>query len=94
MNTQLTVIHSLVQTILFLIFSGFETYVSVLGFVALGLESTLPIPQLITSVHAHSPLWMGFLTSLHDVVEKCLQQLQATLTLRLPHVDLAGMVRW
>lgn len=52
---------SLVQTILFLIFSGFETYVSVLGFVALGLESTLPIPQLITSVHAHSPLWMSFL---------------------------------
>ncbi|KAL1696548.1 hypothetical protein GGG16DRAFT_84960 [Schizophyllum commune] len=44
----------LVQTILFLIFSGFETYVSVLGFVALGLESTLPIPQLITNYKQRS----------------------------------------
>jgi hypothetical protein len=33
--------------ILFLIFGRSDVFVSILGFVALGLESTLPIPQLI-----------------------------------------------
>ncbi|KAL1747918.1 hypothetical protein HDZ31DRAFT_80073 [Schizophyllum fasciatum] len=44
----------LVQTILFLILSGYDTYVALLGFVALGLESTLPIPQLITNYKQRS----------------------------------------
>ncbi|KAF8159759.1 hypothetical protein B0H34DRAFT_674064 [Crassisporium funariophilum] len=39
----------LCQAILFLIFGRSETFVGILGFVALGLESTLPIPQLIRS---------------------------------------------
>ena len=38
---------SLCETILYLIFGGFKVFISILGFVALGLESTLPIPQLI-----------------------------------------------
>jgi hypothetical protein len=38
---------SLCQAILFLIFGRSELFVSTLGFLALGLESTLPIPQLI-----------------------------------------------
>jgi hypothetical protein len=37
----------LCQTILVLIFGRSELYISILGFIALGLESTLPIPQLI-----------------------------------------------
>ena len=41
---------SLCQAILFLILGRSETFVSILGFVALGLESTLPIPQLLRSV--------------------------------------------
>ncbi|KAJ7743161.1 hypothetical protein B0H16DRAFT_1377473 [Mycena metata] len=40
----------LFQAILFLILSRFDVYVAILGFVALGLESTLPIPQLIRHV--------------------------------------------
>lgn len=40
----------LCQTILFLIFSRSSIFVSILGFAALGLESTLPIPQLIRCV--------------------------------------------
>ncbi|KAL4254847.1 PQ-loop repeat-containing protein 1 [Abortiporus biennis] len=39
----------LCQTVLFLVFGRSEIYVSILGFVALGLESTLPIPQLISN---------------------------------------------
>lgn len=38
---------SLCQAILFLIFGRSETFIGILGFVALGLESTLPIPQLV-----------------------------------------------
>jgi len=38
---------SLCETILYLIFGGFKVFITILGFVALGLESTLPIPQLI-----------------------------------------------
>ena len=38
---------SLCETILYLIFGRFKVFVTILGFVALGLESTLPIPQLI-----------------------------------------------
>ncbi|KAH9946513.1 hypothetical protein B0H21DRAFT_402368 [Amylocystis lapponica] len=38
----------LCQAILFLIFGRSDVFVNILGFVALGLESTLPIPQLIS----------------------------------------------
>jgi hypothetical protein len=38
---------SLVSTVLFLIFGRNDLFISMLGFAALGLESTLPIPQLI-----------------------------------------------
>ena len=38
---------SVCQAILVLIFGRSEVFVNILGFVALGLESTLPIPQLI-----------------------------------------------
>ncbi|KZV69005.1 hypothetical protein PENSPDRAFT_633754 [Peniophora sp. CONT] len=37
---------SVVLTILFLIFGRYDTFVQVLGFVSLGIESTLPFPQL------------------------------------------------
>ncbi|TFK51690.1 hypothetical protein OE88DRAFT_1454901 [Heliocybe sulcata] len=40
--------------ILFLIFSRFSLFVSLLGFAALGLESTLPIPQLISNYKQRS----------------------------------------
>ncbi|KAI0080181.1 hypothetical protein K474DRAFT_1658175 [Panus rudis PR-1116 ss-1] len=39
----------LCQAILFLVFGRSDVYVSILGFTALGLESTLPIPQLISN---------------------------------------------
>jgi hypothetical protein len=42
--------YRLCQAIIFLIFNHSEIYVAILGFFALGLESTLPIPQLIRSV--------------------------------------------
>ncbi|KAH9479626.1 Solute carrier family 66 member 2 [Psilocybe cubensis] len=44
----------LCQAILFLIFGQWPTFVSILGFVALGLESTLPIPQLISNYRQRS----------------------------------------
>jgi len=44
----------LFQAILFLILGRFEVYVAILGFVALGLESTLPIPQLISNYKQRS----------------------------------------
>jgi len=37
------------QGILYLLLGGFPTYISILGYIALGLESTLPIPQLISN---------------------------------------------
>jgi len=40
--------------ILFLIFGRSDVFVSILGFVALGLESTLPIPQLISNFKQRS----------------------------------------
>lgn len=40
---------SICQSILFLIFGRSKFFVNLLGFVALGLESTLPIPQLISN---------------------------------------------
>ncbi|KIM74026.1 hypothetical protein PILCRDRAFT_801628 [Piloderma croceum F 1598] len=40
--------------ILFLIFGRSDVFVSILGFVALGLESTLPIPQLISNYKQRS----------------------------------------
>jgi len=40
--------------ILFLIFGRSEIYVAILGFVALGLESTLPIPQLLSNYKQRS----------------------------------------
>ncbi|PAV20108.1 pq loop repeat protein [Pyrrhoderma noxium] len=39
----------LVQTILFLIFGRNKIFVTIIGYVALGLESTLPIPQFISN---------------------------------------------
>jgi len=39
----------LCQAILYLVFGRSELYISILGFIALGLESTLPIPQLISN---------------------------------------------
>ncbi|KAL6300039.1 hypothetical protein BKA93DRAFT_803682 [Sparassis latifolia] len=39
----------LCQAILFLIFGRSDLFITILGFVALGLESTLPIPQLISN---------------------------------------------
>jgi len=44
----------LCETILYLIFGRFDVFVSVLGFVALGLESTLPIPQLVSNYKQRS----------------------------------------
>jgi len=44
----------LFQAILFLILGQFKIYVGILGFVALGLESTLPIPQLISNYKQRS----------------------------------------
>lgn len=38
---------SIIQAIFYLVLGQFKTYITILGFVALGLESTLPIPQLI-----------------------------------------------
>jgi len=45
---------SLCQTILFLIFGRSQFFIDTLGFFALGLESTLPIPQLISNWKQHS----------------------------------------
>jgi len=47
--------------ILTMIFSSFPTFTTILGFIALGLESTLPIPQLINN-YRRKTLW-GFRTS-------------------------------
>ncbi|KAF5336087.1 hypothetical protein D9611_006234 [Ephemerocybe angulata] len=44
----------LCQAILFLIFGRSEVFVGALGFIALGLESTLPIPQLISNYRQRS----------------------------------------
>ncbi|KAJ7636024.1 hypothetical protein DFH06DRAFT_1433819, partial [Mycena polygramma] len=44
----------LLQAILFLILGRFQAFVAVLGFIALGLESTLPIPQLISNYKQRS----------------------------------------
>ena len=46
--------YRLCETILYLILGRFDVFISILGFVALGLESTLPIPQLIRLI------FMGF----------------------------------
>ncbi|KAH7881803.1 hypothetical protein F5I97DRAFT_2076531 [Phlebopus sp. FC_14] len=51
----------LCSAILYLIFGRSELYISMLGFVALGLESTLPIPQLISN-YKHKSLY-GFRAS-------------------------------
>lgn len=45
------ILNRLCLAILFLIFGRSDVFVSILGFVALGLESTLPIPQLIKHVY-------------------------------------------
>ncbi|KAI0763748.1 hypothetical protein BD413DRAFT_483380 [Trametes elegans] len=44
----------LCEAILFLIMGRSDVFVSILGFVALGLESTLPIPQLISNYKQRS----------------------------------------
>ncbi|KAH8093732.1 hypothetical protein BXZ70DRAFT_948955 [Cristinia sonorae] len=44
----------LLQSILFLIFGRSDIFVGILGFIALGLESTLPIPQLISNYKQRS----------------------------------------
>jgi hypothetical protein len=43
------------QTILFLILGRSRAFIGILGFVALGLESTLPIPQLIRYLNHFLP---------------------------------------
>ena len=45
---------TLCSAILFLIFGRSDVYVAILGFVALGLESTLPIPQLLSNFKQRS----------------------------------------
>jgi hypothetical protein len=45
-------VDSLCQAILFLIFGRSKIFVAFVGYVALGLESTLPIPQLIRYEYA------------------------------------------
>ncbi|TFL01931.1 hypothetical protein BDV98DRAFT_612237 [Pterulicium gracile] len=45
---------TLCSAILFLIFGRSDIYVAILGFVALGLESTLPIPQLLSNFKQRS----------------------------------------
>jgi hypothetical protein len=45
---------TLCSAILFLILGRSDVYVAFLGFVALGLESTLPIPQLISNFKQRS----------------------------------------
>lgn len=44
----------LCQAILFLIFGRSDTFIGILGFIALGLESTLPVPQLISNYRQRS----------------------------------------
>jgi len=44
----------LCQAILFLVFGRSQTFIGILGFIALGLESTLPIPQLISNYRQRS----------------------------------------
>jgi hypothetical protein len=44
------IVNSIAMSILYLALGGFDFYINILGFVALGLESTLPIPQLIRFV--------------------------------------------
>lgn len=46
----ITVSSSLLEAILYLIFGRSQFFIGALGFVALGLESTLPIPQVIRCV--------------------------------------------
>ncbi|KAH8926223.1 hypothetical protein BT69DRAFT_1311854 [Atractiella rhizophila] len=42
------------QSMAFLLLYRWRTYIEILGFVALGLESTLPLPQLITNFRRKS----------------------------------------
>lgn len=51
----------LVLLLLYLLFSWSTTYIALLGYIALGLESTLPIPQLIANYRRKS--LVGFRTS-------------------------------
>ncbi|GAA6007799.1 hypothetical protein JCM10207_004878 [Rhodosporidiobolus poonsookiae] len=44
----------LVHCVFFLIFYRFDVYVQILGFIALGLEATLPVPQLISNFQHRS----------------------------------------
>ncbi|EAU90124.2 hypothetical protein CC1G_05662 [Coprinopsis cinerea okayama7 len=50
----LTVLSSLLQAILYLILGRSPIFVGALGYIALGLESTLPIPQLISNYRQKS----------------------------------------
>lgn len=47
---------------MFLIFGRSDIFVKILGFVALGLESTLPIPQFIRFVTWSVYNWTDYLT--------------------------------
>lgn len=75
---------SLFQAILFLILRRFETYVAILGFVALGLESTLPIPQLIRC---------AFCCCAYPTCAEHTQQLQTAVAVWLQNLDAAWMGR-
>lgn len=52
---------SLLLLLLYVIFSSSSTFIALLGYIALGLESTLPIPQLIANYRRKS--LAGFRTS-------------------------------
>lgn len=70
------------QTIIFLIFGRSELFITALGFVALGLESTLPIPQFIRSV---------FRTQLNDLVST---DVGTAITSRNLYMDSARPLCW
>ena len=55
------VLFSLLLLVLYIIFSSSSTFIALLGYIALGLESTLPIPQLIANYRRKS--LAGFRTS-------------------------------
>lgn len=57
------IVNSLIQSILFLIFGRSEIFINILGFLALGLESTLPIPQFLRFVkgrESQRSIWRAF----------------------------------
>lgn len=77
------------QAIMFLIFGRSDLYINILGFLALGLESTLPIPQLIRYV---LPAFARLQKI--DHMFSGTQQLPATLVIWISFVHAVGLVWW